>query len=1199
MLGSAPGTDRLNEWVNKYNDLRNDGMSEAEALGYIANEIAESDAFIAEYPIFLTPGDFAEAFLDNLMGSEEVPSALMAQAVVLVTGLLNDGMTRGALALAAFQALYQIHDQGEAHAAYGDLGMVANGLFNKIEVAEYYTVDLRQASPNSRVLRDVNSETGLDDIRDTIGDHLDPAEPILLTNLRDNVLGTVANDRIVAEPDKNGNDTLDPFDTIDGGAGYDTLEVYTSDATVPLGIDIDANHAQVSNVEHVYLSSRTGINADIAGWEGLESVELGRFGATHDVTVKVDGASVSTSRTFGGDVTIVGAAGEVSVTAGKTSAVKVGSGAHTTSVMTKGGMTVDVNANGAGGQSSTVTSVMIDGVAGEGLGGDGKRGNPMEGVSVSILARNGVGTPGGTAISATNPQYVTSDGSTATVLDETAADFEQNYFVAATQDANGAADGTGLSANQVLVTNVAADAEMREQVFKDGKRVDPGTEGAMSGKDSGGVPIHVNSDAIEHVSLSNTYATIAVVNKSKEAEDLTVTVNKYGSAAVAGKFCITGDGAAENVSIMVAGDSNFALANNATKTVSVGGDGDLTLSVTNFVAPPTNVNAGGENTPAASTTLESVTLSGGGKFTMDAMGLSKLKTIDASAASGDVVITKLGKSVMSYEGGSAFDCIGVMEFNADGITVNLGAGNDAFKSAGGNTKSRVDGGEGDMDVLQLTGASATYQNAEKKAVSIFENFEILDIGGSAEAAHDVKLLGVNSVIVSESTGNMGADVVTLNNMADGMGISVNGKAKTATVNGTTATVVHDMANRKTGDARYSGELDVSLTANGHKDDTKTMGSGQASLTLAVDSEIEILNVASNANPAGKAAAATYQNSLTLMGGNDGDATPATVDSNVEAIVVSGSARAMISLKADPAATDTSQFANLELIDASDNTGGVTFSAATVDVSGTATVLAAGAEGAGLEIIGGGGKDMFTGGAGGDKLMGGGGDDTLTGGEGTDTLTGGAGKDKLTGGAGAEDRFVFTGVADSNMGSYDTIEDFVSGTDKIWLPKALRDSFQGVLKVGAGVDGAALGTPTWFISSVDAASARTADSLAAFTKANADGFFESPQAGGTGFGSGEVNKHSVAIVAESYFRKATAAEITAGGVANLNLFDADGNRGPGTDTAGDSVALFRTWVLIDVNGDGDFSAADDMVIALTGTSATAVGTAVGDFEAIPS
>ena len=345
MLGSAPGTDLLNGWVAAYED----GMS----LDDIANDIAASDAFLAKYPAFLTNGEFAESFLYNLMGSESVPAELVAAAGEIVTGLLNDGMSRGSLALAVVGAMAEISAAGESHPAYADLGMVAMALSNKIAVAEYYTVDLRQASPNSRVLRDIDSETGLADIMDSIGDYLDPAPPILLTNLRDNIEGTVGNDLIVAEPDRNGNDTLDAYDVIDGGAGYDTLEVYVTDTTAGHVLDsINGNHADVTNVEKAYLSSRTNIKVDLSGWEGLQEVALGRFGGTNDVSVTVDGATVSTARTFGGDVTIAGAGGAVDLMAGKTSVVTV-SGKHATSVMVKGGMSV--TANGA-----AIASVSVD-----------------------------------------------------------------------------------------------------------------------------------------------------------------------------------------------------------------------------------------------------------------------------------------------------------------------------------------------------------------------------------------------------------------------------------------------------------------------------------------------------------------------------------------------------------------------------------------------------------------------------------------------------------------------------------------------------------------------------------------------------------------------------------------------------------------------------------------------------------------------
>ena len=59
-----------------------------------------------------------------------------------------------------------------------------------------------------------------------------------------------------------------------------------------------------------------------------------------------------------------------------------------------------------------------------------------------------------------------------------------------------------------------------------------------------------------------------------------------------------------------------------------------------------------------------------------------------------------------------------------------------------------------------------------------------------------------------------------------------------------------------------------------------------------------------------------------------------------------------------------------------------------------------------------------------------GNDTLTGGGLNDTLTGGAGDDTLTGGGGS-DRFVLSGLSAAANG-HDTIADFVSGTDEIFV-----------------------------------------------------------------------------------------------------------------------------------------------------------------------
>jgi Ca2+-binding RTX toxin-like protein len=81
------------------------------------------------------------------------------------------------------------------------------------------------------------------------------------------------------------------------------------------------------------------------------------------------------------------------------------------------------------------------------------------------------------------------------------------------------------------------------------------------------------------------------------------------------------------------------------------------------------------------------------------------------------------------------------------------------------------------------------------------------------------------------------------------------------------------------------------------------------------------------------------------------------------------------------------------------------------------------------------KLIADGGAGDDILIGGAGDDILIGGAGADFLIGGGGNDTLIAGEGST-AFAFSGdaFATTDLG-VDTLENFTSGTDKIWLSKS--------------------------------------------------------------------------------------------------------------------------------------------------------------------
>ncbi len=1182
MLGEAPGTARLSEWVSSVND----GMS----LEDLANHIESSDAFQATYPNFSTNQEFAEAFLGSLMGGEEVSAELVAAAVDIVVGLLNDGMTRGALALAATGALLDIHAQGEAHAAYGDLGMVANGLANQIAVAEHYTLNARMMDPSSGVLNGVTSDdaTVMTAI-DAIGAVAVEGGTFVLTTVRDDINGTSGDDFIIAEPELQAGNlyqaTLNPFDEIDGGEGNDTLIIYGVGAGAPLNLGAE----QVLNVENVTISTVGEVSADLRTWEGLEAVNLQRFGRGDDVRVVVNGAEVAADMTFGGDATLIGASGAVNIAAGGTSTVSVGSAGHTESVMVAGGADVTVH-NGAGKQSQTVSHVSAAKVARGGTETDvttesyslitDGAGFVLDsgGLSQATITIGGTpyaGIKTGTAAEGKIPLLyeADSDGEFDDAVPVTDAAGDATTLVFNT--ANGKlelANGGSLPTATTLVITPASSLGMEKGTT---------TSTEITGA---GPTLKVLSDAIATLSLTDTDAIVLVTNDSKDEEDegtpedLAVTVDGYGKhvdGAMSGKLCLDGAGTSENVMIDVAGDSDFSLASDKIKALSVSGDGDLKLGLTEF-----SMNDDGGHDAAGS--LETITLGGAGKVTIGLTGLSGLTMIDASASSGANKLTmasgadQLG-DLETVAGGSGSDTVtlrtatnGSLEsidtgegndrvtvdgmHSRDGIEVNLGAGNDSYTGTAGNTMSRIDAGDG-VDTLKLTSiANSTYKGDDDKQKSIYTGFETLDVGGSETGTYDMKLLGiVNDVLVSRSL--MTGDTVTLKNMADGMGISVSGKSGSwppfkPSVQ-TKATIVHELAERETGEPRSSGELDVSLNALGFANvklqrgaDLHGLGAsamGEVDLTLTTGEDIEVLLVTSNArahtsstvtDPSQRMKASDYVNKLTL-------ATSATT-AVLEELIVDGNARLLVDTT-----TNATAFASLELVDATDNSGGVKFNGSAMTQE--------------LELVGGSGKDVLSIGTGGGEIYGG---------LGGDSLTAGAGDDIFIIDDAAESQASVRGDGTLNLNGVDTITGFTPGDsasgDRIDLSRGLLNALKGNIKNTTAEwddwmtdDNGA--NPVTGIDN-DAVDRANGDLAAADLEAfigNGNGLFESQRtlvSGQPGFSDTGDNtatdKYSIAVIAQTA--------------------DNSGTQG--------------LWLLFDVDGNGDFDADSDMVIFLAGSTA---------------
>ena len=1228
MLGVAPGTD----WLN----ARAKQIDAGATVDDIANEIQSSTGFEARYPAFRSNERFAKDFLEALLG-DNVTDAIMMAAQDHVTGRLKAGETRGEVAAFLVEALTVVAAD-EDNAFYADFGKAATAFHNKVMVAKHYTEEALKASPDDKVLEGVTDdpttvETAINNINNP---PQPPAEPetgkrFVLTSGIDNFDGGDLGDTFIAQPvlgsDGDSIPTLSPFDSIDGGGGTDTIEIYG----VRANSDLSLGAEDITNVENVVINTVGGIDADLGDWTGLEMVKLDRFGRDNESNVKitVDGAAVNSDRPFNGNVTMVGADGAVDIAASGTSVVHIGSAGHTETVMVKGGASVTVD-NGAGGgnkQSATVTSVSVDGVRPAASTTDTVDGHKANLDTAGFLVdKDGLRRVGVTITEGaedSEPREISSiklgkeseglrklmDGTTPIAVQLGEDDSEPLVFDTRTGQFR-LEDGGALPAGFAVVFDPAPGTVETETTV-----TTPGS----------GATVKVHSDAIETVAIHNSTAIALVHNNSKmddgkdKPEDLAVTVNKYGTfqpwgaVKVAGKLCIGGTGSAENIDITVAAASAFDLASGTVKTLDISGEGRLVLGVDNFDEDDEDDEDDDSSDDGVSETLESVTVSGSVGVSMTGLsGMTKLEMIDASGSSGsntfrsrkasfgDPAATDELASLTMVKGGSGNDTVtlstkvtGKLEsvdtgdgndtvtiagmLRNDGLEVNLGAGDDTYSGRMSNGKSRVDGGEG-TDTLHLTSTdNSTYRDADNKVKSIYTGFETLNVArGSGD--YDVEQLGiVNDVLVTASTAPVGMDevaTVTLENMADGMGIRVHGieGSGSGRSTDTTAEIVHESA-----DGRRSDELNVHLAAFG-RNDTRTDTKGEAILTLTTDADTEVINISSNATPHSSEAALDdnrpvaarhYENKLTLKAGSTA----------VEELSIDGNAK--LSITVDRAATQ------LDEVDAKDNSGGVTFVFATGDADIPSQAM---------ELDGGSGADDFTSGGGNDEISGGAGNDTLDGGAGNDEISGGAGGDTLTGGEG-DDTFQYTSASHSQvawtatgmMYGFDTIESFSSADDQISLGRAL---FNGLYsETGATprtVAGDRTATANRAIHTYDddadangTSTFATANSLREWL-GNGNGVFESSTGSGL---TASTTQHAITTVTETYFRALREAD--GDPAAAPGAIDRDG------DGTNDAIGLARTWVLIDVNADGDFDASVDMAIALAGTGVTIT---LPDFEA---
>lgn len=534
----------------------------------------------------------------------------------------------------------------------------------------------------------------------------------------------------------------------------------------------------------------------------------------------------------------------------------------------------------------------------------------------------------------------------------------------------------------------------------------------------------------QNVNINGSTATALALNLDTVGTATTDITVDLGSATAnaATSFAITAKDAHVTFS------ETTASAATTSATVAATGSNEITFAGADLgaITSLTVTGAGDVDfTGAAMTALKTLTAGDGG-VKVDATG-GVLETVTAGA--GKDTVTAVGATVKSIKTGAGNDTVNQVTTDlAATATVDLGAGDDSIvfgtKFAAGAT---VSGGDG-TDTLGLAKADyatvAAYSAANLALVTGFETLSITNALATGDSIDVSKIAGIASFKAA-------AGVTTANSAAaTNLGAASTVELAGAAANNGTLTV-----SLKTDTAADS--MTVKFNKNFADNNDTTADVNTASQTV-VAADIESLTV----NSTGKQTATftavdgykadTITNTLTLTGSN-----------KLTSITVTGDQKLVVA--------STAAMTKLATVDASTNTGGLSFDGSLADMTTSTTSVAMTITGSATAA---------------NTLVGTGHADTITGGAKADTITGGLNADALNGGAG-NDTFVYNAAGESTLAKMDVITGFSANT-------------YGNGTSGAAGTGAAADTTKWTgdVLKFDAAAAQVTAGAVVSVQSNA-------------------------------------------------------------------------------------------------------------------
>lgn len=1011
-FGAAPGTT--------YMDQLNDAYASGMTTKQIVNVYTTKAQFTSIYPNFLSNSAFATSLVNNVVKTSATDAA-KAEAVIDIQAALNSGMTRGDVITQVFTNLINM---SKTDAKWGS---TATLLANEVAVAQYYTETLLGNSTDITALRAVvASVTATTDVSSPAAIAAQfpvAAGTFTLTKGLDNIVGTAGNDTIIASVDSANAElqTMSPIDSVNGGAGTDTLKIVAATALA------SANLANISNVEIIEASGAVAVTLDTSAIAGVTNLNVVKAGgavsatgaAATDVSVALkDAAGIATVDVAGGKNVSVKLADAVSIVnvgvanaADATGAVVVektaaaaanGVAVNTGAINVTGGTTInvtqkagDASALVAGGATATHTqgNVTVTGNAATtavnikadaavaAVAGNAATAAATEVASVKFVAGAGAVTVGG----------LTFTPSKALTANEVAQAFAN---LSATAPKPGAAtgdtQGSGIAANGTFTGSLAALASFNSAVAAGDTVVFTAAKaGVLTDLTATGATVTTTTQGVAAVAAVAAKLGVAVGTASvtdSNATIKTISVDGYSSGTA------TTTSVLETLTLKNGG-SFTAAASNATVAVSlekIAAASNITLNA----ATTLNVNTIGANHAHINgAALETLNVSGTGVLQTESMSGGVLKTVTVSGTAGLILATNQSATVTSvnttattgtvtssidgtkatYTGGAGMDVVALATGTALTKAIGLGAGDDTlvFGVAVTGSTAALNGGDG-VDTLSMSVANAdALDNSTQTFYTNFERLTLTDKFGVADPIAetltlDLAKLGFTNYVTTAGTqvDSVGAatatDVLTLGNMAN---------------NGTVVLT-----------AQGSVAVEIKDALTGTADSLNVVLSSTAGLTNGVlkAANVETINIS------------TVDTEVVVA--------PLVQTKNVDTLTLTADKATAVNLSGAADLTlDLSGSLKVVTIDASAMTGGLTVTSLNTTAATT--------------ITGGSGNDVLTAAAGttSDKLVGGAGNDTLVANSGLSMLTGGAGNDIFK-----------IGFASLNVNSYATVTDFTAG-----------------------------------------------------------------------------------------------------------------------------------------------------------------------------